>query len=140
MALDFEVLSGGRLSDMLAISPVLTTAEAYMEDGRVVALGLAFREENGVATEIASEPVLMQNQPNPFNGQTVIAFSLPVAAQASLSIFDVTGRKSIVKEGFFAAGRQVIVVDSKSLPASGVWYYRLDSGDFTATRKMIVLE
>lgn len=140
MALDFEVLSGGRLSDMLAISPVLTTAEAYMEDGRVVALGLAFREENGTAMEIAAEPVLMQNQPNPFNGQTVIAFSLPAAAQASLSIFDVTGRKLIVKQGFFAAGRQEIVLDSGLLPASGVWYYRLDSGDFTATRKMIVLE
>ncbi len=140
MTLDFEVLADGRLSEMLTISPVLTTAEAYMEDGRVVTLGLAFREENGATMEIAAEAVLLQNQPNPFKGQTVIAFSLPAPAQASISLFDVTGRKLMVKEGFFTAGRQEVIVDSSLLPASGVWYYRLDSGDFTATRKMIVLE
>jgi hypothetical protein len=57
-----------------------------------------------------------------------------------LSIFDVTGKVLVVKEQESVKGYNTISVSSKEIPSAGVLYYRLDAGEYTATKKMIIIE
>jgi hypothetical protein len=83
---------------------------------------------------------LKQNTPNPFAGETVVGFNLPVAGDATLTIQDVTGRTLRVIKGAYAQGYNQVILKSNDLKATGVLYYTLESGEFRATRKMVVLE
>jgi hypothetical protein len=58
----------------------------------------------------------------------------------TLTVFDVTGKVLSVKEAEATKGYNTISVSSKELPAVGVLYYRLDANEYTATKKMIIIE
>lgn len=87
---------------------------------------------------------LAQNFPNPFNPTTKIAFGLSAPAHVSLRIYDAAGRlvRGLVESGR-PAGNYSEFWDGKdgdgASVASGVYFYRLDAGSFTQTRKMILL-
>lgn len=83
---------------------------------------------------------LMQNYPNPFNPVTNIPFVTELNSFVSLKVYDVLGRhvKTLVNEEK-PAGRYSIQFDGSNL-ASGIYYYQMKSGDFTATRKLILLK
>jgi hypothetical protein len=87
---------------------------------------------------------LVQNYPNPFNPSTKIEFGLEAPANVTLRIYDAAGRlvRTLV-EGNRAAGRYSEFWDGRdtggSAVASGVYFYRLDAGTYTQTRKMIML-
>jgi hypothetical protein len=88
---------------------------------------------------------LSQNIPNPFNPQTVIEYSLPVASHVLLDIFNVNGQRVItIVDDFMEAGRHKVVwrgVDSQGNPiASGLYFYRIQANGFTQTRKMLLLK
>ncbi|MEK7775447.1 MAG: C25 family cysteine peptidase, partial [Candidatus Zixiibacteriota bacterium] len=88
---------------------------------------------------------LSQNYPNPFNPSTSIAFELPRRSQVSLTVLNVLGEvvSTLVKSEFLAGHHEVIWDGSANggLPiASGVYFYRLSAGDFSETRKMILLK
>ena len=83
---------------------------------------------------------LYQNTPNPFNNSTLIGFRLPEASQASLTIFDVTGKVVKVILEDFAKGYNQISIDKSELMSSGVLYYQLSFNGFTAVKKMVVIE
>lgn len=138
--LRFEAIGAGTLSEMTSVHSALTTAEAYMEDGKSYEISLEFRKPSGDIAVTEEEPVLFQNQPNPFRESTVIAFFLPEAGHITLSIGDVSGKISWKKEGYFAAGRHEVLLDSRQLPAVGVWYYRLATDGMAITRKMVVVD
>jgi hypothetical protein len=87
---------------------------------------------------------LHQNVPNPFNPTTRIRFDLPEAADVRLAIYDVSGRKiRELASGATAAGAREVTWDGRDAAgraaASGIYFYRLDAGRFTQTRKMILL-
>lgn len=89
---------------------------------------------------------LAQNHPNPFNPETEIRFGLPSAAQVTLRIYDASGRRvaSLLEKAPLPAGYHTATWrgrDSadRAVP-SGVYFYRLDAGDFSETRKMILLK
>ena len=86
----------------------------------------------------ADNYALYQNTPNPFKGETTIGFELAQAGEAVISIMDVNGKVVRVIEGDFAAGFNNVRVNN--IEATGVLYYTLESGDFTATKKMIIIE
>lgn len=84
---------------------------------------------------------LSQNFPNPFNPVTIINFGLPKKSAVTLKIYDALGRESAVlinneirTEGFYN-----IEFDASKLP-SGIYYYRLEGGSFTDTKKMIMIK
>lgn len=83
--------------------------------------------------------VLYQNYPNPFNPTTVISYQLSVAGSVELRIFDLLGREVVmlVNEEK-SVGAYSITWDAKNLP-SGVYFYRLQSGTFTETKKLLLL-
>jgi hypothetical protein len=88
---------------------------------------------------------LAQNQPNPFNPGTTIMFTLPARERVTLSIFDATGRlvATLVDE-VREVGRHEVSwngKDANGQPArSGAYFYRLDAGAASASRKMVLLK
>jgi hypothetical protein len=102
--------------------------------------------EGGSAT-LPAHFNLEQNYPNPFNPSTTIAFSLPLKALVSLTIFDVLGREvsRLVTEEL-SAGTHVRQWNAGGL-TSGIYFYRLlalpisggPAGNFTETRKLLLL-
>jgi hypothetical protein len=133
--MSFEVKAAGQLSEMISINSKVTEAEAYNTSSDIKDLKLTFR-----GSENDAEFALYQNEPNPFKGNTVIGYDLPVAGNVVLSIFDVTGKVLVVKEQESVKGYNTITVSSKDIPSVGVLYYRLDASEYTATKKMIIIE
>lgn len=89
---------------------------------------------------VISEFALEQNYPNPFNPTTTINFTLTQPNVTSLKVFDVLGRVAgTINMGRMDAGRHTMSFDGSKL-ASGVYFYQLESGAFTATRKMLLLK
>ncbi|NOS83825.1 MAG: T9SS type A sorting domain-containing protein [Ignavibacteria bacterium] len=84
--------------------------------------------------------LLKQNYPNPFNPVTNINFSIPKAEFVNISVFDILGRKinSLVDE-WLNAGVYETDWDASAFP-SGVYYYKFTAGDFSETRKMILIK
>jgi len=110
--------------------------------------GLIFHTSSGGAAtsvfknqsdEIPRGYSLSQNYPNPFNPSTVISFSLPWKAFVSLKIFDVLGREvsTIVSEEM-PAGSYSRQWNAANM-TSGVYFYRLQAGAFTETKKLVLL-
>ena len=83
---------------------------------------------------------LNQNYPNPFNPTTTISFSLAVASQVRLEVYDVLGRRVEVRElGRLSSGDHSVEFDGSQL-ASGVYLYRLITEDRSIARKMMLLK
>lgn len=83
---------------------------------------------------------LEQNYPNPFNPTTVINFQLPVDGFVSLEVFDILGREvaSLINNEWKETGVYRITFDASNL-TSGMYVYKLISGSFTSTKKMMLL-
>jgi hypothetical protein len=82
---------------------------------------------------------LSQNYPNPFNPSTIITFALPTKSFVTLKIFDILGREIttlISKE--LSAGNHEWEWNATGF-VSGVYFYRLQAGSFTATKKVVLL-
>ncbi|MBD3224663.1 MAG: T9SS type A sorting domain-containing protein [Caldithrix sp.] len=83
---------------------------------------------------------LSQNYPNPFNPATTIHFALPVKKQVSIDLFNALGQKLkqiLYKE--MPAGSYQLTINANHL-ASGIYYYRMQAGEYQATKKMIVVK
>jgi hypothetical protein len=82
---------------------------------------------------------LEQNYPNPFNPSTTITFELPKPSHVSLSVFDLLGREvSVLVNERRNAGAHEVKFDASGF-SSGVYFYRLQAGDFVRTRKFVLL-
>ncbi|MBK7936581.1 MAG: T9SS type A sorting domain-containing protein [Lewinellaceae bacterium] len=126
----------GLLSNMMGISSRITRAEAYglTNDRKDVAL----RFNNGTTSTIAGVGFeLYQNQPNPFVNKTLIGFHLPEATEATLTVYDETGRLLFTQQGQFGKGYNTIAIDRALLETTGVMYYQLETDTDSATKKMI---
>jgi len=83
---------------------------------------------------------LGQNHPNPFNPITAISYQLPADSYVSLRVYDTAGRLVMtVVNGWRAAGSYEATFDGSSL-ASGIYVYRLEAGNFSAVKKMILMK
>lgn len=88
---------------------------------------------------------LAQNAPNPFNPQTRIDYDLPNATHVKMDIYNVLGQqvRTLVNE-FQEAGYKSVIWDGRDnsggTVASGIYFYRMDAGDFSETRKMMMLK
>ena len=90
--------------------------------------------------EMPLEYALNQNFPNPFNSSTTIEFSLPKSCAVKLELFDLLGRRiSTLVNTPQNAGVHHVRFDGKNF-ASGEYFYRLSTTNFTQTRKMILLK
>ncbi|HUI10834.1 MAG TPA: T9SS type A sorting domain-containing protein [Bacteroidota bacterium] len=94
--------------------------------------------------QLASPPVpgayvLEQNFPNPFNPSTIIRYSLPVRSKTQLAVYNMLGQLvSTLVNGEEEAGEHSVTFDASNV-ASGVYFYRLQSGSFVKSLKLLVL-
>lgn len=115
----------------LNINSGITKAEAYTDDMEVMSVELRNQESSETFE-------LYQNNPNPFDASTMIAFRMPKAGKASLSVYDVTGRVVYRLNQEFAKGYNEVQLQKTDLGSiSGVLYYSLETDGYTATKKMI---
>jgi hypothetical protein len=101
-----------------------------------VAIALRF----GGQPVLPKEYALVQNYPNPFNPTTMIKYDLPKDSRVALKIFDVLGREvALLVSGEEKAGYKSVDWNASGF-ASGVYYYQLQAGEYTAVRKMLLIK
>jgi hypothetical protein len=102
-------------------------------------------ESRTPTANLPTEFALSQNVPNPFNPTTVVEYALPKDAQVNISIYNVLGQhvKTLVND-LQRAGRLTVTWDgtdaSGTSVASGVYFYKIRAGDFSSTKKMVLLK
>ncbi|HSD64632.1 MAG TPA: T9SS type A sorting domain-containing protein, partial [Ignavibacteriaceae bacterium] len=99
-------------------------------------------KDNGSGNNLPEYFHLFQNYPNPFNPETTIRFSIPSKTFISLKVYNILGKEvaELLNE-VKSKGMYEVVFNSNDykLP-SGVYFYRLESGNYTATRKLLLLK
>jgi hypothetical protein len=97
----------------------------------------------GVDEDLASIPTefnLSQNYPNPFNPVTTIQFNLPENSNIRLVLYDILGREvQEILKGEYESGYHKVMLDASNL-ASGVYFYRLEAGNFAGSKKLMIMK
>lgn len=137
--------SGTFLNIIFAVSDAeIEQADAYVRFERILANEkdvTPYSEDGVVNIETLPERFsLSQNYPNPFNPTTNINFELPQNEQVRLTVYDMIGRSvAILVDQRMEAGSHTVSFDASNL-ASGVYIYRIEAGEFTATNKMLLVK
>ena len=132
------------------------TIEAWIAQARLEDDGsLAFKQgienlENLLASLIPEETALLANYPNPFNPETWIPYQLAESAEVILTIYDINGemiRRLAVgyqTAGMYQSRSRAVYWDGRNQlgesVASGLYFYSLTAGEFSATRRMLILK
>jgi photosystem II stability/assembly factor-like uncharacterized protein len=120
-------------------SLVFNTLYAIRSDGGI-SKGTFVVGINPISSQVPNEYSLKQNYPNPFNPSTTIKFSIPKQGFVKLAVFDALGREvSILVNENLNAGNYEIDFNADNL-TSGAYFYKLSSGDFVETKKMILVK
>jgi hypothetical protein len=122
---------------------------AFALPGGVKSARLVIGTDSYVAGEVSGslpkEFALSQNYPNPFNPSTTVGLALPKASHVRLVVYNTLGQKvATLVDGYMDAGHHTVVWEGRNdggqQVASGVYFYRLDAGEFHQTRKMMLLK
>ena len=132
---------------MIGVYEYYVTAKYLNTEGaptNVVAFSFPFvsNDENEVPVPVTK---LAQNYPNPFNPTTTISFDLAKAGKVKLNVYNIKGQlvRSLVNEDLYAGNHKVIWngTDSRNRRvASGIYYYRLETKDFSKTHRMVLMK
>ncbi len=133
--LEVSAKTSGSVSSAMSLTNSITPAEAYDESGNKNTL-LSFRSVKEEYNEFA----LYQNSPNPFSDQTVVGFVLPTRADYTMLFYDVNGKELLVIEEEGKKGYNQVQLSSGDIKAQGVIYYKLESGEYSASKKMVVVK
>jgi hypothetical protein len=88
----------------------------------------------------ASDYFLFQNHPNPFNPETEIAFQLPEASKVTLIVYNILGQVvEVLLDSNLEAGYHIVTWGEQNF-ANGVYFYTLKAGEFTDTKRMLLLK
>jgi hypothetical protein len=97
---------------------------------------LSVRRENGVANAYALE----QNYPNPFNPTTTLRYSIPREGVVTVKVFNIVGQEvATLVDDMQSAGTYSVTFDASKL-ASGMYLYRISSGEFSQVKKMLLIK
>ena len=89
---------------------------------------------------VVPEEFSVSNYPNPFNPETEIHYTLPVNANVTLEIYNIVGQRiAILMNEMQDSGYHLVTWNASDIP-SGVYFYRIVAGEFTATNKMILMK
>ncbi len=113
----------------------------FISDGHSLLI-LRFNPETGMIEEanMPSRFVLKQSYPNPFNSSTTIEYGLPQEAEVTVEIYDILGRRvEALFEGSQSAGSHSVTWDAETVP-SGVYFYRIEAGEYSQVRRCLLLK
>jgi len=113
--------------------------DVYIDEITFRGSGTAAKLADLTTAAIPSGFELLQNYPNPFNPMTTIEMRLPVASDWTITIYNINGQKVEEFNSYNEAGLISVVWDA-GRHASGVYFYRADTGIYTATKKMVLLK
>ena len=149
---DLPSLAGG----LRGVESVDATIEAWIAQARLEDDGsLAFKEgienlQKLLASLIPEETALLANYPNPFNPETWIPYQLAESAEVTLTIYDINGemvrRLALGHQtaGIYHSRSRAVYWDGRNQlgesVVSGLYFYTLAAGEFTATRRMLILK
>ncbi|MBI5401859.1 MAG: T9SS type A sorting domain-containing protein [Ignavibacteriae bacterium] len=115
------------------------------DSGKVYQRGILYplvkKEENSIPENYS----LSQNYPNPFNPSTIIRFQIKESGFITLKVFDILGKEiaTLVSEklqpGFYEVPFSITQFSNNHLP-SGVYFYKLSAGDYSETKKMMLIK
>lgn len=125
----------GTIGNSLSMTSDVTIAEAYNAEFEAIDLALEIEGRSNAAAFTVE-----QNRPNPFSDLTTITFELPKASIVNFVVYDVTGKVVMSKSSAYAAGAHDIIVRENEITGSGIYYYQLNAGEYSATKKMVVIE
>jgi hypothetical protein len=110
---------------------------AYIKNSLVQGIPSGDKE---IGSNVPDEFNLNQNYPNPFNPTTVINYELPITSNVRLSVFDILGKEvELLVSERQNAGSHPVMFNAANLP-SGVYFYRLQAGNYKAVRKLLLLK
>ena len=123
------------------------TKVSILEDGKIREVPIIGQNEaenlsgeNLVSNVIPKEYALLQNYPNPFNPETKINFDIPNLADVKISVYDITGKEiAVLVNEKLEPGSYSFKWNGASF-ASGIYFYRVQSGNFVQTRKMVLVK
>jgi len=124
-------------------APVSGSFSVDMQAMSIKTFVISFNRQTGIADEPTAQPMLYslsQNYPNPFNPSTTITYTIRRAENVLLRVFDVLGQEvaSLVHERR-EAGQYQTTWFATNVP-SGIYFYRLQAGEYVETKKMILLK
>jgi hypothetical protein len=94
----------------------------------------------GAELDLPTEFLLSSNYPNPFNASTVIEYQVPQACHVTLEVYNILGEKvATLVDSKQQAGYRSITWDASEV-SSGLYFYKLTAGDFTETRRMMLVK
>ncbi|MCP4705881.1 MAG: T9SS type A sorting domain-containing protein [candidate division Zixibacteria bacterium] len=134
----FDIWAGGKTALIMTLPGYLLAWDPNADASTDV-------EDNITDTNLPESYSLSQNYPNPFNPTTVISYSIPKRSDVSISIINLLGQKikTIVNENQ-TAGKHTVNWDgtdqSGKAVASGIYFYQINAGDYTASKKMIMIK
>ena len=120
------------LSSDINMNSAITKKEAYSADFTAMDIELTYRSGDRFQFDLA------QNVPNPFSDFTTVEFSIPAELEVEFMVYDVAGKVVMQENGIYPAGKHTIRVDAEGI--SGINYYTIKAGKFTATKKMVVIK
>jgi len=116
-----DIGNNGTIDDTILINNIITTSEEGL-------------------LHLPNQYSLYQNYPNPFNPSTIVKYNIKSDGMVSLKVYNILGKEvtSLVNE-IKRAGRYEVEFNGSNL-SSGIYYYRLESGEYSETRKMLLLK
>jgi len=134
-SITFRAMASGDLSQMLAISSRITSAEAYSPDPEMVKMEVDGRF---VGINIQYQGFSMfQNQPNPFSNHTLIPFYLPASDLVRITVFDELGLELYSHQASFETGKNTFELDGNLFLGAGMFFYKVETSTDAAIRKMV---
>ena len=131
-AVAFGIVLGGGLEELRANAD--TMLAVYRRMGRITAV------DHSSSAGLPFSFRLDQNHPNPFNPSTSISFRLPVSGSVTVTVYDVLGREvAVLADRSMASGSHRLEWNASGFE-SGVYFCRIQAGEYTAVRKMVLMK
>lgn len=129
------VKSDAVLSEILSINSAGIDNEVYFSDASTGRMQLVFEGK----TKNQQTTRLLQNKPNPFSQETIISFELAEKSEATLTVMDLSGKVLWQQKGLYDRGMHDLRLHKNTFGTEGVYLYRLDTDNYTETKRMILV-
>ncbi len=145
----FRAIGTSGQSSFVSINSDLTVMEAVNKDLELVSINaetglVKIAGATGMNTIASATYQLLQNEPNPFATSTKITFIIPAKEDVKITIYDIFGKEVAAFTGTYNNGTHSILWDGSDFSGNrlsvGTYFYRIEAGNYSAVRKMVLFK